>query len=69
MILREVEYQLDFESFWTDSTIVLGYINSSAKRYKTFVANRIQVIRNSTTQNSGNMFLLRVIQLMMDPGD
>ncbi len=49
MIHREVEYQLDFESFWTDSTIVHGYISSSAKRYKTFVANRIQVIRNSTT--------------------
>ena len=31
--------------FWTDSMIVLQYINNEARRFQTFVANRIAVIR------------------------
>ena len=31
--------------FYTDSQVVLGYINSNAKRFKVFVANRFQLIR------------------------
>ena len=30
--------------FYTDSQVVLGYINSDAKRFKIFVANRVQLI-------------------------
>ena len=37
------------EFFWTDSKVVLGYINNEARRFHTFVANRVQRIRNSTT--------------------
>lgn len=32
--------------FWTDSKIVLGYINNCDKRFRIFVANRLQVIHN-----------------------
>ncbi|XP_071965650.1 uncharacterized protein [Antedon mediterranea] len=32
------------EFFWTDSQVVLGYINNEAKRFHVFVANRIQQI-------------------------
>ena len=35
--------------FWVDSKIVLGYILTDERRYKTFVANRKQKI-NSCTQ-------------------
>ncbi|XP_033099479.1 uncharacterized protein LOC117103088 [Anneissia japonica] len=35
------------EHFWTDSKVVLGYIANDAKRFHTFVANRVQLIRNS----------------------
>ncbi|XP_023816942.1 uncharacterized protein LOC111948389 [Oryzias latipes] len=45
MLRRELELQ---EFFWTDSTVVLGYINNEAKRFQVFVANRIQRIRSST---------------------
>ena len=38
--LGEVE-----EWFWTDSKVVLGYIKNDVRRFKTFVANRIQQIR------------------------
>lgn len=32
------------EFFWTDSKGVLGYINNDARRFHTFVANRVQKI-------------------------
>ncbi|XP_050973435.1 uncharacterized protein LOC127169834 [Labeo rohita] len=34
--------------FWTDSTTVLRYIDNEKLRFKTFVANRIAIIREST---------------------
>jgi hypothetical protein len=36
------------EYFWTDSKVVLGYINNEAKRFHIFVANRVQQIRDIT---------------------
>ena len=41
--LGEVE-----EWFWADSKVVLGYIKNYVRRFKTFVANRIQQIRENT---------------------
>ena len=41
--LGEVE-----EWFWTDSKVVLGYIKNDVRGFKTFVANRIQQIRENT---------------------
>ena len=35
-------------TFWTDSQIVLAYIRNDHKRFKTFVANRVSKIRQST---------------------
>ena len=32
------------ECFYSDSQVVLGYINSDAKRFMIFVANRVQLI-------------------------
>ena len=31
--------------YWTDSKVVIGYITNDARRFKTFVANRVQQIR------------------------
>ena len=43
------ELKLDVENiFWTDSNVVLGYIGNDAKRFHTFVSNRVQEIRNIT---------------------
>lgn len=36
------------EVFWTDSKVILGYVNNDARRFHIFVANRIQRIKNST---------------------
>jgi hypothetical protein len=48
MLRNELEIQDLQEFFWTDSTVVLGYISNDAKRFQVFVANRVQRIKAST---------------------
>ena len=43
---KELSYEDISEFFWTDSKVVLGYISNEARRFHTFVANRVQEIRN-----------------------
>ena len=39
------------EHFWTYSQVVLGYINNESKRFKLFVANRVQLLRDNSNTN------------------
>ena len=48
MLKEEMDIQITSETFWTDSQVVLGYINSECRRFKVFVANRAQFIRDHT---------------------
>lgn len=48
MLKEELELQVDKEYYWTDSQVVLGYINNEARRFHVFVANRVQRIREVT---------------------
>ena len=48
MVEEELELRIDQEYFWTDSQVVLGYINNDARRFHVFVANRVQRIRDAT---------------------
>ena len=48
MTREEIDVHINDEIFWTDSQIVLGYINSDVQLFKIFVANRVQKIRNQT---------------------
>ncbi|XP_028314842.1 uncharacterized protein LOC114470696 [Gouania willdenowi] len=48
MLQRELHLKLDKSIFWTDSTTVLKYLNNETKRFQTFVANRISVVRDAT---------------------
>ncbi len=48
LLRKELELDSLEEYFWTDSKVVLGYINNDAKRFHIFVANRIQRIKQST---------------------
>ena len=48
-LLKELDYQDVSEFFWTDSRVVIGYINNETKRFHTFVANRIQQIHDHTS--------------------
>ena len=44
-VLSELEWNCD-AYLWSDSKIVLGYINNDAKRFHTFVANRLSQIHD-----------------------
>ena len=46
MLKKELDIHVDDEIFWTDSKVVLGYINSDARRFKVFVVNRVEQIRD-----------------------
>ena len=46
---KELKYGCVPEYFWTDSKVVLGYISNEARRFHTFVANRVQTIRDHTS--------------------
>lgn len=48
MLKGELDMKIDREFFWTDSKVVLGYINNEARRFHTFVANRVQLIRDKS---------------------
>ena len=48
MIREEIDGHINDEIFWTDSQVVLFYINSDAQRFKIFVGNRVQQIRDQT---------------------
>ena len=39
LIRRELDIEWKNETFWTDSKVVLGYINNNTKKFKIFVAN------------------------------
>ena len=43
---KELSYEDINQFFWTDSIVVLGYISNEARRFHTFVANRVQEIHN-----------------------
>ncbi|MCG8429838.1 MAG: hypothetical protein MJA29_01505, partial [Candidatus Omnitrophica bacterium] len=51
-VMRELKFELSISPtcchFWSDSLIVLQYIRNDTKRFKTFVANRLSEIRESS---------------------
>ncbi|XP_006822097.1 uncharacterized protein LOC102801573 [Saccoglossus kowalevskii] len=48
-IKAEIRSPTNCTVYYTDSTIVLGYLNNEAKRFHVYVANRIQKIHNSSS--------------------
>ena len=51
---KELRYDNIPEVFWTDSKVILGYISNDVRRFHTFVANRVQVIRDRTSPDQWN---------------
>ena len=54
LLKRELGIQVDEEYFWTDSKVVLGYIKNESRAFKTFVANRVQIIQENSKVNQWN---------------
>lgn len=48
LLKSELEYEIADEIFWTDSKVVLGYVNNDARRFHVFVANRVERIHLSS---------------------
>ena len=57
-VARKLEAELKFPSvshhFWTDSQVVLGYIQNDISRYHVFVANRVTQIREFSQPSQWN---------------
>ncbi|XP_071959790.1 uncharacterized protein [Antedon mediterranea] len=49
LIQSEIDYNFDDILFWTDSMLVINYINNVSTRFSTFVANRLNVIQEGST--------------------
>ena len=64
---EELEYDEVDEFFWTDSKVVLGYINNDARRFHTFVANRVQQIRDHTSLKQWLYIDTKPTLLLMPP--
>ena len=45
--IEQLDLPIHKTVFWMDSTIVLQYIRNEARRFQTFVANRLSVIHNA----------------------
>ena len=45
---QELDIKIDEEMFWTDSRVVLTYIQNTKRRFKMFVANRIYRIKSNS---------------------
>jgi len=48
LLCSELRIKIDKRYFWTDSTIVLQYLNNRSKRFHTYVANRVGTILRFT---------------------
>ena len=64
MIKQELEVQIKKEYYWVDSMNVLGYINNTSRHFKTFVANRLSVIQETTTP-----YQWRYVPTALNPAD
>ena len=51
LVVSELKYDHLQKFFHSDSTTVLGYIQNDSKRFHTFIANRVQRIRDTSEVN------------------
>ena len=65
MLRGELDIHISSEVFWTDSQVVLGYINNDSRRFKIFVANCVQFIRDNTDIGNGTTSQLMITLQMM----
>ena len=59
-IIKELKLRIDARSFYTDSLVVLGYLNNKTKRFSRYVARRVEaILQVSSTEEwhhiSGNL--------------
>ena len=47
LLKKELKLEEIKEWFWTDSRVLIGYIKNNSRRFKTFLANPVQQIREN----------------------
>ena len=66
VLKKELEILIDTITFWTDSMTVIRYIENEIKRFHTYVANRVALIREKIpVLPSGDMLIPNLIPLTM----
>ncbi|XP_043220536.1 uncharacterized protein LOC122380951 [Amphibalanus amphitrite] len=48
LIKRETTYHIDETLFWTDSAVVLRFLQNESRRFHTFISNRIAEVQHSS---------------------
>ena len=48
MLKDELDIHISSEVFWTESQVVLGYMNNDSQRFQIFVANCVQFVGDNT---------------------
>ena len=51
ILKKELEIPVNKEVFWTDSEVVLGYIRNESKKFKIFVGNRVELIKDHSDES------------------
>ncbi|XP_028317687.1 uncharacterized protein LOC114472566 [Gouania willdenowi] len=64
VMTTELDLDLKDSVFWTDSTSVIQYLKNETARYRTFVANRVATIRESS-----NISQWRYVNTFVNPAD
>ena len=63
-LCTELSIEVDAQYFWSDSQIVLAYLQNTKKKLKTYVKNRVTLIREMTDVNHWNY-----VQSQENPAD
>ncbi|XP_078380254.1 uncharacterized protein LOC144663213 [Oculina patagonica] len=69
-VVKEIDLKIDEVTYYTDSRVVLGYLQNDSRRFYVYVANRVQLIRRlsspsqwryvDTTQNPADLATRRL---------
>lgn len=54
MLERELDLPIEKTMFWTESTSVIRYVENENRRFHTFVANRVEIIRDRSLPSQWN---------------
>ena len=63
-ICREMQCSFSRVVYWSDAIVVLRYLNNTSSRYKTFVANRINIVHSMTSVSQW-----RYVPTSLNPAD
>ena len=60
LIVHEIDLPIERVVYWTDSMIVIQYLQNGKKRFKVFVANRVNEILELTEMKSCKVILSKL---------